>query len=90
MGYLLLFIVFLLVVQFAVYLLPWLLPVIAIVWIISFFKKPNVRVYTTSYTYNPYTADSNPYTSGHKEIQTRQPLKDSIDAEYTERAEEEA
>ena len=90
MGYLLLFVLFLLVMQFAFFLLPFLLPVIAILWIYSFFKKPNVRVYSTSYSFNPYSApNQNPFGSEPKVIPTRKPLEDSIYVEFTERSDEE-
>lgn len=96
-SYLLIFILFLLVMQFAFAFLPFLLPVILVLWIISLFRKPNVHVYQSTYTFdhsqeNPYTF----YRSGStdrkrtemNELEYREPLEGSIDAEYTEVHEE--
>lgn len=87
MYYLLMFAVFLLVMQFAFALLPLVLPVILIFWLFSIFKKPNVRVYTHTYTFDSQSKNSpfqGPSGAHFNELPRRKPLKDSIDAEYTE------
>lgn len=96
--YILLFIIFLLVAQFAFYLLPFLLPLFLIFFVISLFKRPNVRVYTQSYTFDDSAFQNAGAGSGSSKksgsemnsdntvyrIETRKPLENSIDAEFTE------
>lgn len=92
MGYVVLFVIFLLVMQFAFFLLPYLLPIFLIVWLISLFKKPSIRVYTNTYSYEDMSDRSRQSGSYRNPgmIQTRKPLEDSIDVEFTEREDEEA
>ncbi len=87
MMYLLMFVIFLLVMQFAFAFLPYLLPVMLIFWLISMFRKPNVKVYTNTYTFDSQAQNSNYSRSSSntmRDLPTRKPLEDSIDAEYTE------
>lgn len=87
--YVLIFVIFLLVAQFAVALLPFLLPLFLIMFVISLFRKPNIRVYTTTFTFpeNSFATDQPVSRRETRQIETRAPLENSIDAEYTEHIE---
>lgn len=84
MTYLLYFVIFLLVMQFAFAFLPYLLPIFLIVWLISLFRKPNVHIYTQNYSYENRGAGSAGRTVSRPTLPARKPLEGSIDAEFTE------
>lgn len=90
MMYLLMFVMFLLVMQFAFAFLPYLLPVMLIFWLVSLFRKPNIKVYTHTYSYGGQDDAASPFGSSFaqrtpkEQITLRKPLEDSIDAEFTE------
>ncbi len=75
-------------------LAPFLLPLILILWAVSLFTRPHVRVYTKTYTnksahggqYDLFMNQTQTWSQNNttKQIETRPPKEGSIDVEFTE------
>lgn len=90
--YLILFVIFLVVAQFAMFLLPFLFPLFLIFFVISLFRKPKIHVYTNTYTFPDSAWPGSAGTSTWEDtpqLITRTPLENSIDAEFTEHSDTE-